>query len=76
VLPIRHLADKVAQHVFADLSTFMLDRMVKSFIEADEKLLPGAPGRPAVKIFARREQCWTEKTAKLLDLEERLTSVH
>jgi hypothetical protein len=56
VLPIRHLVDNIAQHIFADLGTLMLNRMVKSFIEADEKLLPGAPGHPAVKTFARREQ--------------------
>ena len=74
MLPIRHLVDKVAQHVFADLGTFMLDRTVKSFIDADEK--QGALGHPAVKTFARHEQCCTEKTAKLTDLEERLTSVH
>ena len=38
---IRHLADKVAQNVFADLGTYMLDRTVKSFINADEKRLQG-----------------------------------
>ena len=63
MLPIRHLVDKVGQHVFADLGTFMLDRTVKSFIDADEKLLR-ALRHPAVNTFARREQCWTEKTAK------------
>jgi hypothetical protein len=76
VLPIKHLVDIVAQHVFADLGTFMLDRTVKAFIDADEKLLQGAQGHPAAKTFARREQCWTEKTAKLTDFEVRLTSVH
>jgi hypothetical protein len=75
VLPIRHLVDKVGQHVFADLGTFMLDRTVKSFIDADEKLLQRALGHPAVNTLARREQCWRGKTAKLTDLEERLTSV-
>jgi hypothetical protein len=69
VLAIRDLVDKVAQHVFADLGTFVLDRTVKSFIDADEKLLQRALGHPAVNTFARREQCWTEKTAKLTDLE-------
>lgn len=40
VRPIRHLVDKVAQHVFADLVTFILDRTVQSFIDADEKRGP------------------------------------
>jgi hypothetical protein len=34
VLAIRHLADRVAQCVFADLGTFMLDRTVKSISRA------------------------------------------
>jgi hypothetical protein len=76
VLAIRHLADRLAQHVFADLGTFMLDRTVKSFIGVDEKLLQGALGHPAVKAIARGEQRCAEKVAKLIDLEDRLTSVH
>jgi hypothetical protein len=46
---IRHLADKVAQNVFADLGTYMLDRTVKSFINADEKRLQGVLYHPAIK---------------------------
>ena len=46
--PIRHLVDKVAQHVFADLGTLMLDRTVQSFIDADEKRLYRTLGHPAV----------------------------
>lgn len=34
MLAIRHLADRVAQYVFADLGTFMLDRAVKSISRA------------------------------------------
>lgn len=52
---IRHLADKVAQNVFADLGTYMLDRTVKSFINADEKRLQGVLYHPAIKIVARDE---------------------
>jgi hypothetical protein len=51
VLAIGHLADRVAQHVFADLGTFMLDRAVKSFIGADEKLVQGALGYPGVEAL-------------------------
>jgi hypothetical protein len=64
VLVIRNVADKIAQHVFADLGSFMLDRTVQSFIGANEKRLHGALGHPAAKTFARREKRWAEKTAK------------
>jgi hypothetical protein len=74
VLAIRHLADRVAQHVFADLGTFMLDRTVKSFIGGDKKLV--ALGYPAVKTIAHGEQRCVEKAAKLIDSEDRLASVH
>jgi hypothetical protein len=55
VLAIRRLADKVAQNAFADLGTYMLDRTVKSFIDADEKRLQGVLYHPAIKIVARGE---------------------
>jgi len=72
VLAIRHLADRVAQHVFADLGTFMLDRTVKSLIAADGTLVRGALCDPAVKTKWR---C-AEKATKLVDLEDRPTSLH
>ena len=71
MLAIKHMADTVAQHVFADLGTFMLDRTVKAFIGVDEKLLQGALRNPA-----RGEQRCAEKVAKLIDLEDRLKSMH
>jgi hypothetical protein len=37
VLVIKELADKVAEHVFTDFGTFMLDRTVKSFTETHER---------------------------------------
>jgi hypothetical protein len=76
VLAISHLADRVAQHVFADLGTFMLDRTVKSFISAHKTLPQGALDHPAVKTNARDERRCAEKMAKLIDLENRLTSRH
>ena len=72
MLAIRHLADRLAQHVFADVGTFMLDRTVKSLIGADETLVQGASCHPAEKTEPR---C-AEKAAKLFDLEDRLTSLH
>jgi hypothetical protein len=74
VLTIRDLADRVTQHVFADFGTFLLDRTVKSFTGADERLLFGAPRQPAEEILAHGEQGWAGKTAKPPHLELRLTS--
>jgi hypothetical protein len=76
VLAIRHLADRVAQHVFADLGTSVLDCMVKSFIGGDDELLQRGPVHPVAKTFARIKQRYAEKTAKFIDLEDRPSSVH
>jgi hypothetical protein len=72
VLAIRHLADRLAQHVFADVGTFMLDRTVKSLTGADETLVQGASCHPVEKT----ERRCAEKTVKLFDLEDHLTSLH
>lgn len=71
--PIRHLVDKVAQHVFADLGTLMLDRTVQSFIDADERRLHGPLGHPAVRHLRAGNSSGLKKTAKLTDLEDWLT---
>jgi hypothetical protein len=64
VLAIRHLADRVAQHVFADLGTFMLDRTVKSSISAHTRLPQGASDHPAVKTIARDKRRCAEKNGQ------------
>jgi hypothetical protein len=76
VLAIRHLADRVAQHVFADLGTFMLDRTIKAFIGADKTLVQRALGYPAEKTIARGEQRCARRVTKLIDLEDRPSSLH
>jgi hypothetical protein len=75
MLAIRNLADKVAQHLFANLGSFVLDRTVQSFISADGRRLHGPWAIPAVKKFARRDKSAGGKAAKLTDLEHRLSSV-
>ena len=76
MLAIRPFADKVAQHVFADLGTSVLDCMVKSFIGGDGERLQRGPIHPAAKAFARIKQRFAQKTAKFIHLEDRLTSAH
>ena len=76
MLAIRHLADRVAQHVFADLGTFMLDRTIKAFIAADRARVQGALGYPAVKTIARGERRCAQRVTKPIDLEERPSSLH
>jgi hypothetical protein len=64
--PIRHLVDKVAQHVFADLGTLMLDRTVQSFIDADEKRFHRAQGHQAVVHLRGGNSTGLEKQRSLL----------